>query len=113
MSDDIDRSERAEEALRVPLAELVAHVKATALERYRFGWDAIYECWSDDEVMQELREAGAATKEDAVEVMATFASLYQQRKDDVMCQSGEHEKCTKCGAWFPIGQRCDCEVQAP
>lgn len=91
--------------------ELVAHVKAHARENYGRGWDSIVECWGDDDILKELREAGAATKADAIAAIAEFVTLYQQRKDDVLCQSGEHEKCARCGAWYWVGDDRGCGCQ--
>lgn len=81
------------------LQELVQAVRAHATEHYSEGWDIIVEAWDDGQIIDVLREEGAGSEEDAIKAIAEYVGLYQQKVDDVMCQSGEHVKCRNCRHW--------------
>lgn len=63
---------------------LVKAVRAHALAHYeQDGWDYVIECFSDLDIARELREAGVATEQDAIEVMHTLVKLFADRRNDV------------------------------
>lgn len=62
-------------------ADMVSAVKAHASkpENYRAGWDTVVECYTDAEITEVLREAGATTTTAALETFATVASIWDER----------------------------------
>lgn len=76
---------------------LINAVKTHAREHYRHGWDVIVECWDDEQIADAIK--GIYTVPRAIAAVGEYAGLYQEQRDNVMCQSGEHEKCARCGSW--------------
>lgn len=88
--------------------ENIDAVKKHAKENYnRDGWDTIVECWGDAEIAEQL--SGEMTNEEAIAAITFFARLYREQRDNVMCQSGEHEICPDCGNWYYVERPCDCK----
>lgn len=94
---------------RMTLDELIDAVKKHASENYdRDGWDFVVECFGRDELIPLLREAGAATPEDAIAAVGEIAKLHDERRSDVLAASGEYERCGACGQWKLIERSCHC-----
>lgn len=57
----------------IPEAEMIAAVKAHALEHYeQNGWDTVVECWADDEIAEVIKDC--ETNDEAIEEIAPFAA---------------------------------------
>lgn len=64
--------------------ELVAAVKAHAEAHYNeSGWDYIVECFTDEEIEQNLRQWGVKTVEQAITEFGDTARLYAERRSEV------------------------------
>lgn len=88
--------------------QLVAAVRQHAEANYTRGWDTIVECWDDSDILRVCE--GISTAAGAISVLEDVVSLYKQKEDDVMCQSGEHIKCPVCKSWYHMDRPCGCKV---
>lgn len=73
-----------EEAARKALPinpELVAAVKAHAMDNYSAGWDEIVECFDDKDIWEYA--AGATTAEEAIKQVASLVGLRNERYADI------------------------------
>jgi len=62
--------------------ELVNHVKQYARDHYeQDGWDVVVECWSDDEIAEEIDLC--MTNEEAIAAILPLCKLYDGRRKDV------------------------------
>jgi len=69
------------------MSEMVAAVKAHALENYETGgWDYCVECWSDKEIEQMLTEAGVTTVTDAIADVGRTCELLDERRREVRAE---------------------------
>lgn len=63
---------------------MVEFVKAHAVEHYEDGWDVVVECWTDEQIGEQI--AGATTKEQA---LAAFAPLVNVRNSAFLTRWSE------------------------
>lgn len=69
---------------RMTTEQLVDALKKYANEHYEEdGWDFVVEAMDRDEIAKELREAGAATLSDAIEVVGSIAKLLDERRREI------------------------------
>ena len=65
--------------------DLVAAVKAHAIENYnKDGWDYIVECWSDDEIAEEVK--ACRTEAGAIKKVRATAKLLNERREEVRAE---------------------------
>jgi len=70
--------------------ELIEGVKAHAVENYeQGGWDYIVECYSDDEIVDLIVEAGATTLAKAIEAIGGIVEIFADRRADAIGWGGE------------------------
>lgn len=63
--------------------KLAEQLRQYALEHYNDGgWDVIVECWADEDVDNVLKEEGATTLEQAVEVFRPLVGVWAERQAD-------------------------------
>jgi hypothetical protein len=80
----IEQKENAMKSEQLSLDQLIDGVKKHALEHYEEnGWDIVVECFGRDELIPLLREAGAATLEDAIEAVGEIAKLHDERRREI------------------------------
>lgn len=66
---------------RASIEDMVAEVKAYALEHYNEGgWDVIVECWTDEMIASEL--VRTRTLHGAVRKIAQLTGVYAERQAD-------------------------------
>jgi hypothetical protein len=64
------------------IAEIVAAVKAHALEHYETdGWDFVVECWSDDEIANEI--VAAPTPRLAIKRIGDIVRILDERRREI------------------------------
>ena len=64
------------------IEELVAAVKAHALENYeKGGWDYVVECWSDTEIADEIRPG--STPKQAIKRIGDIVKILDERRREV------------------------------
>lgn len=65
------------------IQELVEALKKHALENYeKGGWDVIVECYSDEEIAVDLRDAKATTLEEAIAAFKDLVDVWADRQAD-------------------------------
>ena len=67
------------------LLKLVSAVQEAAQASYNlsFGWSEIVECWTREEIFDELKEAGITTKEKALEHFAFIAKFRTEYAEEI------------------------------
>ena len=65
--------------------EMASFVKAHALANYNCGWDRVYECYDDEDIIEAVGSAGKgwATFEEAVEKLAVIEDEYRDYADEI------------------------------
>ena len=64
--------------------EIAEAVQKHAVINYEVsGWDYIVECWTRDEIAQEIESAKIVTVQEGIEFFALSAKLFNDRRKDV------------------------------
>ena len=65
--------------------ELVQKVRSHAIERYNdsYGWSEIVECWTEQEIVEELKEQEIDTKEAAINHFTEIANIRTEYAEEI------------------------------
>ena len=61
--------------------ELIEAVKKHAVDNYNKGWDVVVECYTDEEIQEEIE--GAETPEQAIKMMGRDVEIYDSHRKEV------------------------------
>jgi len=60
---------------------LIEAVKKHAIDNYNKGWDVVAECWTDEEIEEELGEA--KTPKEAIKVIGEIVGVYDSHRREI------------------------------
>jgi len=66
--------------------KMVEFVKAYALNHYEEGWDFIYECYDNEDIIDITGNCGKdwGTFQEALKIVAEFVRIYNDYKNDII-----------------------------
>lgn len=67
--------------MKATMNEMVAAVKAHALERYENGWDIVVEAMTDEEIADRIKRC--TTTKGAIKKLATEVQIHSERRQEV------------------------------